>query len=267
MKKTISRTMPLAEYCYAYSWWRLLDYLIDTAFLVLVYLLLVFTFTPREFEAVEDLVSFKDSLAYPYNLLSPKAAEEELGFLIANLLQIFAFMLYYFICEAFFNGKTLGKWIVGLKVVDINGNKPGIKKIAIRTLARLIPFEALTFINLRTNWAEVDNNNRYWHDSLTKTYVVRVKKIAEYRQLEAAGQNVITQEIDLPDDNGEDCADNQFRPGDKVFYAGDNRVMFVDKIMPDGNIHCIQIYANGEIESLGVYECAALKHNMDSPRQ
>lgn len=226
--------MPLAEYCYAYSWWRLLDYLIDAAFLFFA----------------DSYIAYLLSLAYE-NI-------EDINLLIANLVFAVFWFLYYFICEAFCKGRTLGKWIIGLKVVDINGEKPRPKKIAIRTLARLNPFDIFTFFGRK--WWAVDNNTGYMHDSLTKTYVVRVKKIAEYRQLEAAGQNVITQEIDLPDDNGEECADNQFKPGDKVFYAGDNRVMFVDKIMPDGNIHCIQIYANGEIESLGVYERSVLRH-------
>lgn len=70
---------------------------------------------------------------------------------------------YYFTCEAT-TGRTLGKLISGTKVVDEDGNPPGIGQIFGRTLGRLIPFEAFSCLGTPP---------RGWHDSLSKTYVVK----------------------------------------------------------------------------------------------
>lgn len=62
-------------------------------------------------------------------------------------------------------GRTLGKLVTGTKVVDQNGLKPSFGQIVGRTFARFIPFEAFSFLG---------DSGRGWHDSLAKTYVVRV---------------------------------------------------------------------------------------------
>lgn len=158
-------------------------------------------------------------------------------------------MVYYFVCEAFCNGRTLGKLITGLRVVDIDGNRPSVGKIAIRTLCRLIPFDYLSFFST-DKWSSEENLDGFWHDSLSKTYVVRVKMIAKYKELEAQGENVVKREIDFPDDNGEEKIEGDFKPGDKVFYLVVNRVMFVEAVLDNGKIRCFQIDGRGRKESV-----------------
>ncbi len=70
---------------------------------------------------------------------------------------------YYILLEGM-SGKTIGKLMTGTRVVDMHGEKPGFRRIVKRSIARLIPFEAFSFLG---------NANRGWHDSLSDTYVVK----------------------------------------------------------------------------------------------
>lgn len=76
-------------------------------------------------------------------------------------------IFYYLVFESLF-GRTMGKIITGSIVVDENGLKPGFSIVCIRTLSRLIPFDALSFLS---------KSGRIWHDSLSKTYVVEKKDL------------------------------------------------------------------------------------------
>ncbi|MBL8814450.1 MAG: RDD family protein [Planctomyces sp.] len=72
---------------------------------------------------------------------------------------------YYFVCEAT-TSRTLGKLITGTKVVNKDGGPASIGQIAGRTLCRIIPFEAFSFLGTPT---------RGWHDSIPGTFVVKSK--------------------------------------------------------------------------------------------
>ena len=61
----------------------------------------------------------------------------------------------------------MGKLITGTRVVTENGGKPRWGQIVGRSFARFIPFEALSVLF----WN--DKERRGWHDSLSKTCVVR----------------------------------------------------------------------------------------------
>jgi uncharacterized RDD family membrane protein YckC len=87
----------------------------------------------------------------------------ESGFL--TVLSLLVFIAYYIVFEAL-TGRTLGKLVTGTKVVDASGNKPSFGKIVGRNFARLIPFEAFSFLG---------SSARGWHDSLSGTYVVKCR--------------------------------------------------------------------------------------------
>ncbi|MBZ4036204.1 RDD family protein [Flavobacterium sp. 17A] len=78
-------------------------------------------------------------------------------------------VIYYLFFESLF-GRTIGKIITGSIVVDENGIKPSFKIICLRTLCRLIPFEAFSFLS---------KSARFWHDSFSKTYVVEKKDLEQ----------------------------------------------------------------------------------------
>jgi uncharacterized RDD family membrane protein YckC len=74
--------------------------------------------------------------------------------------------IYYFLSEHFLNGKTVGKYLTKTRAVTKDGYpmKPG--RTAIRSLCRLIPFDALSFLG-----------NRGWHDSISRTIVVEDRSV------------------------------------------------------------------------------------------
>ena len=98
---------------------------------------------------------------------------DSLAWTIASTVAIF---IYYFLMEAAL-GKTVGKMILGLKVVDINGNPATTKALLLRTLCRFIPFEALSFL-FGNEWSKDGRLKGNLHDQLSKTYVVSEKRIA-----------------------------------------------------------------------------------------
>lgn len=79
-----------------------------------------------------------------------------------TILALVVLFLYYFIFEGIL-GKTPGKFITKTKVVTIDGRKPDFQETFIRTICRLIPFDAFSFLG---------GNGYGWHDSLSKTRVV-----------------------------------------------------------------------------------------------
>jgi uncharacterized RDD family membrane protein YckC len=81
------------------------------------------------------------------------------------------FFLYYALCEGLF-GATLGKLICGYTVIDEQANKVSFGKAMLRTICRYIPFEQFSC------FAE-----RGWHDTLSKTYVVKRSEKVELQKL------------------------------------------------------------------------------------
>lgn len=71
--------------------------------------------------------------------------------------------LYYFLTEAYFS-RTFAKYFTKTIVVTKDGSRPKIHTIFIRTLARFIPLEGLSFLS---------SNIRGLHDSFSNTYVVK----------------------------------------------------------------------------------------------
>lgn len=75
------------------------------------------------------------------------------------------YFLYYFLFE-FLVGRTPGKFVTKTKVVNINGEKPGIKNILIRTVSRLIYLDLMSFLLGSVGM----------HDKFSKTYVANVNR-------------------------------------------------------------------------------------------
>jgi uncharacterized RDD family membrane protein YckC len=96
------------------------------------------------------------------SLLTGKNLFENSMPLLDNFIGITLFMAYYITFESIF-GKTIGKMATNTKVVRMDGSKPTLQNIIGRSFARLIPFDAFTFLS---------KNPRGWHDSLTNTIVI-----------------------------------------------------------------------------------------------
>ncbi|GAA5066930.1 RDD family protein [Lysobacter panacisoli] len=72
---------------------------------------------------------------------------------------------YYMAMEGLF-GVTLGKLLTGTRVVDERGHRILLRHALLRSMCRLIPFDALSVL------MSDDSRIRGWHDSLADTYVV-----------------------------------------------------------------------------------------------
>ena len=74
------------------------------------------------------------------------------------------YVLIYTLSEGIFKGRTLGKLITGTKAITEDGNTITWKDAFMRSLCRIIPFEAFSAFG-----------NQLWHDRLTKTKVVVIR--------------------------------------------------------------------------------------------
>ena len=98
-------------------------------------------------------------------LVAPSDAEEPVSTLVSFGIAMVVILGYYAVMEAAF-GRTVGKFVTGTKVITSDGGKPTPGQSVLRTLCRLIPFEPFSFLG---------SANRGWHDSLTKTWVVKAR--------------------------------------------------------------------------------------------
>lgn len=153
---TANKNKSLA-YPTAHAGLRLIDYLLDILFYIVVFLvILVIAVLVSIFTKVDLLPSINGILAYLW---------------IAAAWYIYLF-LFFFLQEYFFN-RTFAKSLTGTQVVMESGKKPGAVAIAIRTLCRAIPFNEFSIFF---------NNNRTWHDSISKTMVVSTKNLPKKQQ-------------------------------------------------------------------------------------
>lgn len=148
---------------------RFLNYIIDKAFFyVLMTLLGVLLGLIAEFTANYSWVEWLDNINPIVDLL------------VSTLI----LLIYYFLFELT-TGRTLGKLITGTMVVSKDQNKLNASQIAYRTLSRIIPFEAFSFLG------DVPIG---WHDSNGNSLVVDVKKYNSERLMrdsfEEIGKNI-----------------------------------------------------------------------------
>lgn len=81
-----------------------------------------------------------------------------------------AIVLFYLVLTTGISGQTLGKWAMGIRVTDLDGNAPGIARIIIRTVGYLVSLPLfMGFL-----WINFDQHRRGWHDLIAGTKVVLV---------------------------------------------------------------------------------------------
>jgi uncharacterized RDD family membrane protein YckC len=83
-------------------------------------------------------------------------------YLAIYLILILNYLLYYTFCEKIFRGCTLGKLITGTRAVRDDGQELTFADAFLRSLCRLIPFEAFSAFG-----------GHPWHDTITKTMVIK----------------------------------------------------------------------------------------------
>lgn len=128
---------------------RLANYIID----LIVFMIIAFVFAMAS--AIVVLIIY------------PEAADTiDADFEKYNLLFTLTIHLSYYTILESSSGRTIGKLITGTRVVDKDGKTPGIKTIFLRSLTRIVPFNAFSFLGAVP---------RGWHDTWTDTWVIEAK--------------------------------------------------------------------------------------------
>jgi uncharacterized RDD family membrane protein YckC len=96
---------------------------------------------------------------------------------ISIALYLLILFLYYFLFE---NGRgiTIGKLITNTRVVHESGRRATTKEIFIRTLCRLIPFDAFSYLG----------DGVGWHDTLSHTRVISKENYDQLMALDEVNQ-------------------------------------------------------------------------------
>ncbi len=142
---------------------RLTNMLIDSAMqFILLFMVLVFIVASKE---VNEAKAYVDRLAVDFWMQYTFTA---------------GVALFYYNVFEIFSARTVGKLVTQTIVVDENGEKPNYETIMVRSLCRLIPFNALSIIGIPA---------RTWHDSISKTYVVDKKSLEEMKRQFESGHN------------------------------------------------------------------------------
>lgn len=71
-------------------------------------------------------------------------------------------------------GQTPGKMLVGIKVVDAQGNVPGLGRAALREIVGKL-ISSLAF-SIGFLWVAWDEKKQAWHDRMAGTYVIRFRR-------------------------------------------------------------------------------------------
>jgi uncharacterized RDD family membrane protein YckC len=100
--------------------------------------------------------------------LYQRTAMRDIAFLI--------WLLYCAIAESSPKQGTIGKQLMGIKVVNTFGYPLTLKQSISRNFAKIISYKV---IGLGFFWIFVDKNQQGWHDKLAKTYVVKADFIRE----------------------------------------------------------------------------------------
>ena len=107
-------------------------------------------------------------IAVAYFAVNPEAADNfddttMNGKLLDYALGYFASVIYYAAFESIFKGRTIGKMICGTRAVSDDGELMSFGMVVQRTLCRIVPFDALSFLGAIGNG---------WHDRWSDTMVV-----------------------------------------------------------------------------------------------
>lgn len=131
---------------------RIANFVIDKLVISMLFFSFgVFSFLTQEFLGIDYFINLADQL-------------ESFTKLEDTLVSTFVYVLYLICIEYFTKGKSIGKYITGTKIVMIDGTEPSFSNYMIRTLTRIIPFDALSFLG--------ENG---WHDKWSDTRVINIR--------------------------------------------------------------------------------------------
>ncbi len=143
------------SFTYGGFWRRFFALIIDSIILTIIFFLILFL------------------IIGPDNFLTELLKEEEgpkVSF--AQFIFIFIIWLYYVSLTVIYGG-TIGKLILGLRVVDQNYQKISWGRAILREI--IGKFISGLVFSLGYLWVIFDSKKQAWHDKIAGTYVVKVK--------------------------------------------------------------------------------------------
>lgn len=159
---TITQSPLSSEMAKAGFWRRLPAFLIDTILLQILKVIILFPLKANlgidetSFASIEDIIQdFESFVIYGF-----------FSIIVYVIISGFYFTLFYGS-----TGQSIGKKIMGLKVVSAAGGAMTYKKAFIRYIGYLIS-EIPLFLGFI--WIAFDKDKQGWHDKIAKTYVVKV---------------------------------------------------------------------------------------------
>lgn len=108
---------------------------------------------------------------------------QEEHYILNLVLGLFLYVLYFYFFEFYSDGRTIGKYVTGTKVLSIDGTKPTSSELWTRSFSRLVPFDGLSFFG-----------NNGWHDSWSDTRVINISEYEKAKILDTDLENLGKQE-------------------------------------------------------------------------
>jgi uncharacterized RDD family membrane protein YckC len=146
---------------------RAVAILIDVAIISLISAVVIGTMSLFfDLPSVQRFIKWLDSLV-------PGFGQVFVGLTSARFAGFFYLLLTYLYYVFFFSttGQTVGKAIMGLRVVTADGKRMGVKRSFIRTLCYTL---SLAPLGLGFLWVLGEDRRRAWHDKIAHTYVLYV---------------------------------------------------------------------------------------------
>lgn len=123
-------------------------------------------------QLVDLVVMFLQAVLIAVSLALFVSPESEAGFRGLMFVGFLTTPLYGGVLEAYWNGQTIGKALVQIRVVDYGGDDPSVGQALVRNLPAPLAFGWLSYLVGLAAMAASDHRQRVF-DTLADTYVVR----------------------------------------------------------------------------------------------
>lgn len=104
------------------------------------------------------------------------------GFVVTVIIWLALFVFYDLVAEIFFNGQSIGKRIMKIKVVSLNGARPSVGQYLLRWLFRAIDF-GITLGSLAVVTVALSDDKQRTGDMIAGTTLVKTEPLNKFKDL------------------------------------------------------------------------------------
>jgi len=117
-----------------------------------------------------------------YKGLSSMGKGIQVTLIVIAVIYFIAYLFYDLVCEVFFNGQSIGKYAIKMKVVSLNGSRPTLGQFVIRWVFRLLDF-GITFSICAIIAVAVSKKKQRIGDLMAGTTVIKTIPVATLNEL------------------------------------------------------------------------------------